>query len=305
MLRAVLVASVVAFAAGHPLAQQPRSTFRAGTDLVHFGVTVTDKKGSVVNGLTARDFEIVEDGKPQAVQFFAQGSSEQAPDLHIGLLFDTSESMASDLETSRSAAIKFLNRFQDARDLTLVDFATEVRVGRFSQDDFPRLVERIRSRGGKGYTALYDAFVLYLTGADENDGRTILVAFTDGGDSRSSLDFSDVVETIRTSSVTIYVVGFLEHQSASTLNEQRLRLTRIAEESGGQAIFPTSMKQIEDAYDRIVAEIRAQYDLGYLSTNTSRDGRWRNVRIRTRSDLKDLRVRTRGGYFAPFEPPTR
>ena len=302
MLRAVVIAGALAAAAVHPAAQRPQSTFRAGTDLVHFGVTVTDKRGNVVNGLTAHDFEIVEDGKAQTVDFFVQGTSGQAPDLHLGLLFDTSESMASDLETSRSAAIKFLNRFQDARDLTLVDFATEVRVGRFSQDDFPRLVERIRSRAGKGYTALYDAFVLYLTGAAENSGRTILVAFTDGGDSRSSLNFSDVVETIRASSVTIYVVGFLEHQSASTLNEQRLRLTRIAEESGGQAIFPLSMKQIEEAYDRIVAEIRAQYNLGYLSTNTSRDGRWRNVRIRTRPDLKDLRVRTRSGYFAPYAP---
>ena len=302
MPRALLAAFLVAAAVSQPVAQQPRSTFRAGTDLVHFGVTVTDKKGEIVPGLTARDFEIVEDGKPQTVEFFAQGSDTRAPDLHVGLMLDTSESMASDLETSRTAAIKFLNRFQDARDLTLVDFATEVRVGRFSQDDFPRLVERIRSRAVKGYTALYDAFALYLSGAADNPGRTILVAFTDGGDSRSSLSFSDVVETVRTSSVTIYVVGFLEHQSPATLNEQRLRLARIAEESGGQAIFPTSMKQIESAYDRIVAEIRAQYNLGYLSTNTGRDGRWRSVKIRIRPDLKDLRVRTRSGYFAPHEP---
>ena len=60
MLRAVLVAFLVAAAVSYPVAQQPRSTFRAGTDLVHFGVTVTDKKGNIVPGLTARDFEIVE-----------------------------------------------------------------------------------------------------------------------------------------------------------------------------------------------------------------------------------------------------
>ncbi len=202
---------------------------------------------------------------------------------------------------SRTAAIKFLNRLPDAKDLTLVNFDTEVRVGRFSQDDFPLLVERIRSRKGEGWTALYDAFALYLAGAADNQGRTVLVAFTDGGDSRSKLDFGDVIEYVRASNATIYAVGFLEHQSASLKHEQQIRLSRIAEESGGLAIFPYSMKQIESAYDKILAEIRAQYSLGYISTNAARDGRWRKVKIRVlRPDLKDVRVRTRSGYFAPL-----
>ncbi|HEX5110625.1 MAG TPA: VWA domain-containing protein [Vicinamibacterales bacterium] len=300
MTRAVLVTLglIASLVATH--AQRPQ-VFRAETDLTHFGVTVTDRRGSVVSGLTADDFEVVEDGSQQTIRFFAQGTDQKAPELHAGLMLDTSESMIDDLDLSRTAAIKFLNRLPEARDLTLVDFDSQVRVGRFSQDDFPRLVERIRSRKGEGMTALYDAFILYLDGATENPGRSVLVAFTDGGDSRSRTDFGDVVDMVRASSnVTIYVVGLLEHQSPQARNEQRLRLTRIADESGGQAIFPNSMKEVEAAYDRIVNELRAQYSLGYVSTNTRNDGRWRNVKIKvTRDDLKDVRVRTRGGYFAP------
>ena len=61
------------------------------------------------------------------------------------------------------------------------------------------------------------------------------------------------------------------------------------------------MKQIEEAYDKIVAQIRAQYSLGYVSTNTGRDGRWRKVEdSRPAAGLKDVRVQSRKGYFAPF-----
>ena len=96
-------------------------------------------------------------------------------------------------------------------------------------------------------------------------------------------------------------MGFLQNQSPSTRGEQQIRLSRIAEESGGLAVFPYSMKQIDAAYDKILSEIRGQYSLGYVSTNTSRDGRWRRVRIRVlRPDLKDVRVRARAGYFAPL-----
>ena len=61
------------------------------------------------------------------------------------------------------------------------------------------------------------------------------------------------------------------------------------------------MKQIEEAYDKILAQIRAQYSLGYVSTNTAADGSWRKVEIKVRRpDLKDLRVQSRKGYFAPL-----
>ena len=62
------------------------------------------------------------------------------------------------------------------------------------------------------------------------------------------------------------------------------------------------MKDVEAAYDKVVAQIRAQYSLGYTSTNTAQDGRWRKVEIKVaRPDLKDARIQTRKGYFAPLQ----
>ena len=295
-----LVPTILAVSLAHPSAQQ--ATFRAGTELVSLTATVSDRKGQFLTDLTRDDFEVLEDGKPQTLQQFARGDDlESGPDLHIGLLFDTSGSMDADIKMSRSAAIKFLNTMNYARDMTLVDFDTEVRVTKFSQQDFPRLVERIRSRKPEGFTAMYDALGVYLDGATDLMGRKILVVFTDGGDTRSAIRFGDAMTLIRASDVMVYAIGFLDNQSSGSRSDQRLRLTQMATESGGSAFFPSTMKEIEEAYDMIVSQVRSQYTLGYISTNTTTDGRWRKVEIRVRTPAaRGARIQSRKGYFAPY-----
>ena len=292
---------IVAMAMTTLAAQTP--TFRTGIDLATFGVTVVDKKGEYLTDLTPEDFEVTEDGQKQTIKYFARGADlESGPELHVGLLFDTSGSMTEDIKLSRSAAVKFLNTLGEAKDMTLVDFDTEVRVAKYGQKDFPRMVERIRGRTPDGETALYDAMGVYLDGASEDDGRKILVLYTDGGDTHSTISFGDLMTLIRASDVTVYSVGFLEHSRGRI--EERARLTQIADATGGQAFFPTSMKDIEAAYDRVVAQIRAQYSLAYASTNTKQDGAWRKVEIKVkRPELKDLKVLSRRGYFAPYQEP--
>src|SRR5689334_8674961 len=101
---------------------------------------VVDKQGRPVTGLKPDDFEIVENGKKQTVKYFAAGNPEEAPPLHLGLLLDTSGSMADDLKDARAAAVKFVNALDAAADVTLVDFDTQVHVARFGPADYPRLV---------------------------------------------------------------------------------------------------------------------------------------------------------------------
>jgi Ca-activated chloride channel family protein len=302
--------------AGAPSPGRPQQlpTFRSGVDVVNFGVTVLDRKGNYLTDLRAEDLEVYEDGQKQALKFFlpcaAQGGDGEATaTLHLGALFDISGSMEEDLSFARSAAIKFLKSLGEARDFTLVDFDTEVRVARFSQAEFPRLVERIRSRKADGYTALWDATGVYLDGASMQDGRKILVLYTDGGDNASNINFGELLDLLKASDATVHAIGFLEHQPTSVKMEQRMRLQRIAELTGGQAFFPVSMKDLDGAYQKVAAEIDAQYTLGYLSANAKQDGTWRKVEIRVvRPGLKDVKVRTRQGYYAPLKdapPPKR
>jgi Ca-activated chloride channel family protein len=289
-------------AAGIATLHAQRPTFRAGTDVVSLGVTISDRRANFITDLTQDEIEILEDGKTQTIEYFAKGdATDAAPELHIGLLFDTSGSMGADIALSRSAAVRFLNTLPDAEDITLVDFDTEVRVAKYGQQDFPRLVERIRARKPGGFTAMYDALGVYLDGASNVRGRKILVIFTDGGDTTSAIRYGDVMTLIRASDVTVYSIGFLANQPSAVRGEQRLRLTQLAGESGGEAFFPSEMKQIEQAYEKILAQIRAQYSVGYVSTNPTTDGSWRKVEIKVRRpNAKGLRVQSRKGYFAPY-----
>jgi Ca-activated chloride channel family protein len=291
--------AVLVMTLGSALTQGQQPTFRSAIDLVSFGVTVTDKRGNFITDLALEDFEILEEGEQQAIKVFARGDERDALEMHVGLLFDTSGSMSEDLKLARSAAVKFLNMLPDAKDMTLVDFDTEVRVAKYGQPDFPRLVERIRNRKPDGWTALYDALGVYLDGAHEDEGRTILVLYTDGGDTRSNVTFGEVMDLVKASDVTIYAIGLLEHQPSSVKSEQRMRLAQITENTGGQAFFPFSMKEVDSAYEKILAQIRAQYSLGYISTNEKWDGQWRKVEIKVKRP--DLRIQTRKGYFAPYK----
>lgn len=300
-MRRITWTLVVAVAGGIAADAQ---TFRSRIDLVNVGVTITDKKGTYIKDLAEGDFEVYEDGRKQAIKYFARGDDHQAsaPALHLGALFDTSGSMGEDMKLARTAAIKFLNTLPEAADITLVDFDTEVRVARYGQADFPRLVERIRNRKADGWTALYDALGVYLDGAQNQEGRKILVLYTDGGDTRSQITFSDVLTLLKASDVTVYALGLLEHQSQSAKMDLRMKLQSIAETTGGQAFFPFSEKELDKMYEKVVDEMNAQYSIGYVSANIKMDGTWRKVEVKlTRPDLKNTRLRMRKGYFAPFK----
>jgi Ca-activated chloride channel family protein len=280
--------------------------FHSGVDLVHFGVTVTTRSGELVRGLTADDFEVREAGVEQRIDYFAGAGEPVAPlPLHLDILLDGSGSMHEEAGFVHTAAIKFLKMMDRAVDYTVVDFDTEVRVARFPPADFPRLVERVRSRSLEGWTAFYDALGVYLDGATSNTGRNILVVYTDGADTRSALGFGDLLDLVKASDVTIYAIGRVGHAGSAAMSLQ-MRLTQIATASGGLAFFPTSVKELDEIYQKIGDEIAAQYTLGYAPTNTTEDGAWRKVEVRLRRpDARDYRLRTRQGYFAPYRQASR
>ena len=304
MIRAWLIVPAVVLAPSFVSAQRP--LFTSGIDLVQVGVTVVDDEGQLVTDLTAEDFELLEDGQPQEVRYFSRGlaSDAETMPLHLGLLFDASGSMERDGGFAKTAAIKFLNTITYAEDMTLVDFDTEVRVGRYGQSNFPRLVERIRNRRATGMTALYDALGVYLDGAFAQDGRKVLLLYTDGADTRSRMPFTDTADLLKASDVTVYAIGFQKHLRASVRNIQRMRLEQLVELTGGKCYFPDSVEDLDEIYEEIANELNARYSLGFVSTNDRSDGTWRRVEVKMQSGRPELRradVRNRQGYFAAYD----
>ena len=210
--------------------------------------------------------------------------------------------MSRDARFAKTAAIKFLRSLDFATDMTLVEFDTQVRVGRFGQADFPRLVERLRGQETGGMTALYDALGVYLDGAFGQDGRKVLLLYTDGEDTRSRMRLDETMDLVRASDVTIYAIGFQKNLRSSVRQFQRMRLARLADLTGGRSYFPNSIDELDDIYAEIAAELEGRYSLGFVSTNTRADGTWREIEVRLAGPGAPRRVtvRTRDGYFALY-----
>jgi Ca-activated chloride channel homolog len=130
-----------------------------------------------------------------------------------------------------------------------------------------------------------------------------MVLYTDGGDTQSSLSLGTLMTLLKASDATVYAIGALEKQPQKAQFIQRALLAEIAEATGGTAFFPSSVKELDRIYEQVLGEVRAQYTIGYLSTNEKTDGAWRRVDVKiTRADAKGVRIRARKGYYAPLRP---
>ena len=288
-----------------------QAQFRTGVDLVHLGVTVVGQDGQLVSGLTAEDFVVHEEGREQGIAYFSRGLDSDLATMpfHLGVLFDTSGSMDQEAGFAKTAALKFLRGLSFAVDMTLVSFDSQVRVSRYSLSDFPRLVERLRGQETGGMTALYDALGVYLDGAFTQDGRKVLLLYTDGGDTRSRMRLDELLDLVRASNVTIYAIGFQSQLQTADRMMERRRLEEIVDLTGGRCYFPDSVDDLDEIYGQIRDELAARYSLGYVSTDPTTDGAWRRLTVRladSRPELEGARIRARRGYFAPYlEDPSR
>jgi len=125
------------------------------------------------------------------------------------------------------------------------------------------------------------------------------VILTDGVDAGSKVTLQQALETAQRSDTVIYVIGVSDPHyyggiGVTAGGEGVAR--KLAEETGGRAIFVRSEKKLEEAFDEIAEELRTQYTLGYYPTNRARDGKFRKVKIETRQ--KGMKVQARKGYYA-------
>jgi Ca-activated chloride channel family protein len=305
ILRPLAVCAALAAACAPCVAHaQPRPVFGAGLEVVNLTATVFDDQDRLVTDLAPSDFIVAEDGKQQRVSVFGRAhepGQDELLALDLGMLFDTSQSMLGELKLSQEAAVRFLDRVPRARDLLTIFFDQDIRISRYDSENQQGLFERIHDAKGGGNTALYDSIAVYLSRIRDSPGRKVLVLFTDGEDSTSTLSLADVVDLLRASPVTVYVIGFSAGVGRGTRLMAATVLRRLASITGGAVHYPTGSRDLPGIYQSILDDLGGQYVLGFTSLNTARDGKYRRLRVTLKNPRKGWKVRHREGYYAPFE----
>jgi VWFA-related protein len=279
-------------------------------NLVALPVSVVDKDGNAIEGLTEKNFQVLEDTVPQEIKLFKH---EDVP-VSLGLVIDDSGSMRNKKERVHSAALSFVKE-SNPDDQTFVVAFEDVA---YLQQDFTGsigdLVDALDSLDPRLETALYDAVYLSVDHVKEGkfDKKALLV-ISDGEDNSSKWGYNKLLEHVQQAKdVTIYAIGVFDENDTrsgglfgkSPQKKAKDALKEIAELTGGQAFFPKSIDEVLEICQRVAREIRNQYTIGYSPKNTKRDGAWRKVTVNLVNPPKNAakaRINTRQGYYAPGE----
>lgn len=278
--------------------QDQAPVFSSSAELVVVHVTVTDRRGAYVTSLSRDAFRIVEDGTPQRIDLF---TGEDSP-VTVGLLVDTSGSMREGRERVIAAATAFAEGSHPNDEIFGLAFNEHVRAALpastpFTNDPNVFRVALTAAMGAQGRTAMYDAIRSGLTYvAKGSHPRRVLVLVGDGGDNASRATFDQVLKEAQASNAAIYTVGVidpLEREADPGL------LKRLARATGGASYFPRHVNEVEDVLREIARDIRHSYTLAYVSSNSTRDGGFRRIRVIVSDPARrSLVVRARDGYRA-------
>jgi Ca-activated chloride channel homolog len=292
-----------------PIPEDPQGTVKVAIRRVRLPITVTDKKGQFVPGLTQRDFTILEDKVPQTIETFSDDLSQTTP-LFIAVLMDTSPSTAGKLKFQQESAMNFIQTVVKPRKDRVL-FATFDDQINLLQDFTDRLdlldkaVYSVKKMGTQ--TALFDAIWQFC---DEKmrsvPGRRVLLVVTDGEDTYSRANIRDAIDIAQRTETTIFAIstkaGFLATvpgvEAGQVADKKDKDLQTLAEETGGTAFFTGDMLSLERSFTRISKELRAQYLVTYNPTNKSYDGTFRKIDVKLGDGHNDLKVRTKRGYKA-------
>ncbi len=292
-----------------PVSPEPQGTERINVRRVRLPITVTDKKGNFVPGLTKNDFVVLEDKIPQVIETFSDDSGPTLP-LYVAVLMDTSPSTAGKLKFQQESAMNFIQTVVKARrdrvlfgtfddQVTLLQDFTE------RLDLLDKAVYGVKKMGKQ--TALFDAVWEFCDQKMRSvPGRRVLLLVTDGEDTYSRANIRDAIDIAQRTETTIFAIstkaGFLSTvpgvEAGQVADKKDRDLQTLADETGGAAFFTGDMLSLERSFTKISKELRAQYLVTYDPTNKKYDGTFRKIDVKLAEGRGDLKVRTKKGYKA-------
>jgi Ca-activated chloride channel family protein len=283
----------------------PRSSsrFRSIANAVVVDVCVTARDGSFVPALSADDFLVLGDNRPQDVIFFA--GEEKLP-VAVTMLIDRSGSMRGPkLDAAEAAAISFIDTLRERDLVEVIAFNDQLSTLFPLASEHDAAKQSVSGLSGTGSTRLWDAVIFGLRDLQrgqrhrETRYRQIIVILSDGDDEKSSVSFDYVLDDVRRSGVIVYAVSFRTDERNRGLAAPR-ELAQLAFDSGGRAVAVDSPASLAQVYREVAAEIRSLYQIGFVPNDLSDDGQWRSISVRVPG--RDVHVRARSGYYPAQRP---
>lgn len=297
--RSFLIGVLGSAAALRAQQQEADAVFSSDVKVVGVLATVLDKQGHLIHDLAKDDFQVLENGRPQAIKYFSRDS--ELP-LTIGLMVDTSMSQVNVIARERAASFRFVDRIlrEDKDQVFVMTFDMTVQTPQpltssrqslekaLSFVDTPTRAE-LRNQMGGG-TLLFDSVVTASkTIMARRQGRKALIIMSDGGENGSDAAMTDSIEAAQRADTMIYSILFGGNEGKSILQ-------RMSRETGG-GFFEVSKKQsIDEIFAVIQAELRGQYSLGYVSDEPVRISGFRKLQLNTKQ--KGLTIQARDRYWA-------
>jgi VWFA-related protein len=273
------------------------------TKLVNLNVRILTQDSKVPAGLNLSkgDFQIAEDGVEQEVTFFA--TTDEPFDLV--LLLDFSGSTVDKRGLIKKAAQRFVEYARPKDRIGIVAFATEIKVISPLTIDKAVLSEAVQNIKLEGSSPIWDSlkFTYEKILKKESVGRRSAIVFmTDAVDNSRDTTFTDAMEMVRRGDTTIFSIYLNTGTPSFDYFERVARrsqdfLSMLAAESGGQFYKAKGINDLNGIYERVVNDLGKVYSVGYEPKNERRDGTWRELSVRIKSQPNLIAV-TRRGYYA-------
>src|SRR5688572_1976968 len=264
-----LVAVVLTLLSSPVPAQQP--TFKSGAKTVAVYATVTDEAGRLVPDLTREDFEIKDSGKPAPISVF----SNDIQPISVVMMLDRSGSMRGNFKLVEAAGEAFVRALLPSDKARVGSFAENIQIDpeTFTSDK-QELVKIIRTKlQEQGPTPLWNSVDASIATLKPQDGRKVVLVFTDGGDNPqnfklNNLSFMDISRRAQVSDVMVYAIG-LESAARPALgggglgggfggNRPDPGLPAIAEETGGGYFELRRAEDLAATFARVADELHRQ-----------------------------------------------
>jgi len=316
-----------------PQPEQPETRIQVQVNEVIVPVTVTDDKGRFVSNLEAKDFRVLDDGKPQRIQFF---SHSQKQPIVVGFLMDMSNATRIHWKRYQDSVMELVwNLLPGDKRYTgyLISYGNDAELLVNTTWDSDKIAGQIRKMKPGGGAALYDAIYLACAKREVVKGepyepRRVIIVVGDGHDNASKKTLDEVIEIAQRNLVTIYAMSTMAYGFD---NPDRGILERLAGETGGHVEYPLqtiykdtaantyfcdpsdegcySYKVGTGGYEAAISgsiikavgglsgDITTQYVLRYTPQLDGDENPRQFRRIKVEVDLPNVIVRARRGYY--------